>query len=321
MRSAAAVGSLALGGCAWLPGRKEIRSTLFAFDTVCVLGGVMPQEVLDAACKMCQTYEGLYSRTRRESDVWRINHAGGRPVEVDYRTVDLVSKALPYCEESNGLFDITIGAVSELWDFSLGVMPTREDVGRALPHVDWRRVEVGDTTVALGDPDARLDLGGIAKGYIADRLIERFERDGVLSAYVNLGGNVKVYGPKPDGTPWRVGVRDPHANDETQVVATVSTTGGSLVTSGLYERSFERDGRTYGHILDPRTGYPVQTDVVSASVFSNLSIDGDGYTKPLFMLPKDEALAFLARRPSLQGLLVSDDGTITTTPNAEFELA
>ena len=320
MRLAVGLGSLPLAGCAGMPGASSLQSTLFAFNTVCVLGGAMPQDVLDQACRMCARYEELFSRTREGSDVWRINNAGGKPVAVDYRTTDVVGRALSYCEESGGLFDITIGAVSELWDFSEGVVPERADVERALPHVGWERVELDGDTIALGDPQARLDLGGIAKGYVADRLMEYFVRSGVTSAYVNLGGNVKVYGYKQDGTPWHVGVRDPKGDDDAQVVARVSTTDGSLVTSGLYQRSFERDGRTYWHILDPRTGYPVQTDVVSASIFSHESIDGDGYTKPLFMWSTDDVEAFFQAHPALQGLLVHTDGSLHMTPGAEFEL-
>lgn len=314
---AASFAGLALVGCERM---EEIQTTVFHFDTVCTFGGVMPQQTLDRACRMCAKFEELFSRTIPTSDVARINAAGGKPVEVDYRTVDLVHKSLEYCEVSNGLFDITIGAVSELWDFAKGVRPTDEQIERALPHVGWERVEVGDTTVALHDPDARIDLGGIAKGYIADRLIEEFERDGATSAFVNLGGNVKVLGAKPDGSAWNLGVRDPKADDASQIVARVGTTGGSLVTSGLYERSFELDGQTYWHILDPRTGYPAKTRLVSASIFSKDSIDGDGCTKPLFMLSKDDALAFLHEHPALQALLVEDDGTITTTEGSDFEL-
>lgn len=309
-----------LAGCAHVPGTSSLQQTVFAFNTVCVLGGTMSQDVLDTACRMCARYEELFSRTLEGSDVWNVNHAGGKPVEVDYRTIDVVGRSLSYCEESGGLFDITIGAVSELWDFVDGVVPAREDIERALPHVDWERVEVGDATITLGDAGARLDLGGIAKGYVADRLMEHFVRNGVLSAYVNLGGNVRVYGYKEDGTPWHVGVRDPNGTDESQVVARVSTTDGSLVTSGLYERSFERDGHTYWHILDPRTGYPVRTNVVSASIFSQDSIDGDGYTKPLFMISPEEVQAFFQAHPQLQGLLVHADGSIQTTPGSQFEL-
>ena len=174
--------------------------------------------------------------------------------------------------------------------------------------------------VRLRDPLARLDLGGIAKGFMADRLIELFCQRGATSAFVNLGGNVKVWGTNERSEPWSVGVRDPSSKDSERVVARVRTTDGSVVTSGLYERSFERDGRRYWHILDPRTGYPAQTDVESASVFSVASIDGDGYTKPLFMLTREEALTFAQERAGVETLLLYADGSVAMTPNSSFAL-
>ena len=303
-------------------GEGQASRTLFYFDTVCTLGGAMDDSVLDEAEELCARYEQLFSRTIATSDVGRINAAKGEPVEVDPLTADLVQKALSYCEASGGLFDITIGAVSELWDFTEGVVPAKEDVAAALPHVGWQNVQVSGNTITLADPLARLDLGGIAKGYIADGIVELFQSRGVTSAYVNLGGNVCVLGTKENGDPWNVGVRDPWDENGQNVVAkmTMPAEGGSMVTSGLYERSFQKGGKRYWHILNPRTGYPVQTDVISATVCSQASIDGDGYTKPLFMLAHDEALAFLQERDGLQGLLVLEGGDILTTKDSGFQL-
>lgn len=320
-------GAAALVGAAALPlvgcTRQRpafVQRTLFNFDTVCVLGGTMDNDVLDEAQLLCERYEQLFSRTIETSDVARVNAAGGKPTEVDEQTAELVSRALAYCDASDGLFDITMGAVTELWDFAEGVVPSDQAIAEALSHVGWEQVSVRGTTVQLADPQGRMDLGGIAKGYITDKLMALFVRRGVQDAFVNLGGNVAVMGNNERGTAWSVGVRDPFDDAGANVVAKLSTTEGSLVTSGLYERSFEKDGRRYWHILDPRTGYPVQTDVVSASIFCTASIDGDGYTKPLFMLEPDEALAFLEEREGLQGLLVLVDGSMCLTDGAPFEL-
>lgn len=317
LRAAAALCCIPFAGCA---AKSEQRSTtLFCFDTVCTIAGVLLQNTLDEACALCERFEKLLSRTIPTSDVGRINAARGTAVEVDAYTAELVQAALRYCEESDGLFDITIGAVSELWDFTEGVVPSEHAIAEALPHVGWRNVQVEGTSVKLLDPKARIDLGGIAKGYIADAVVNLFRERGVTSASVNLGGNVVVLGNKADGRPWNVGVRDPSDEGGSSVVAKVRTSGGSVVTSGLYERSFEHDGRRYWHILDPRTGYPVQTDVVSATIYSQRSIDGDGYTKPLFIWGAEKALRWLDAKPELQGLLVMSDGSIHTTSNSEFE--
>ena len=298
----------------------QLQSTFFCFDTVCAVGGSMTQEQLDATVARCQGFEQTLSRTIATSDVGRINAAGGAPVEVAPETAELITRALDYCAASDGLFDITIGAVSELWDFHEGVVPTPEAIEAALPHVGYECVAVSGTTVTLADPDTCLDLGGIAKGYVSDVLLDELAAAGVTSAYVNLGGNVKVLGAKPDGSSWRIGVRDPNAPEDERSIARVALTGGSVVTSGLYERQFERGGQRYWHILDPRTGYPVESDLVSASIVSDRSLDGDGYTKPLFMWGKDASLAWAKDHPDLQLLLVDNADKITMWPEGAFEL-
>ena len=298
----------------------QLQSTFFCFDTVCAVGGSMTQEQLDATVARCQGFEQTLSRTIATSDVGRINAAGGAPVEVAPETAELITRALDYCAASGGLFDITIGAVSELWNFHEGVVPAPEAIDAALPHVGYELVRVDGTTVTLADSDARLDLGGIAKGYVSDVLLDELAEQGVESAYVNLGGNVKVLGTKPDGSPWRIGVRDPNTAEDERSIARVTLTGGSVVTSGLYERQFEQGGRRYWHILDPRTGYPVESDLVSASIVSDRSLDGDGYTKPLFMWGKDASLAWAKDHPDLQLLLVDNADKITMWPEGAYEL-
>lgn len=300
------------------------QRTVFCFDTVCSFGGSIAQDVLDEAAALCQHFEQLFSRTIEGSDIARINEAQGRSVEVDPHTAALVERSLEYSARSQGMFDITIGAVSQLWDFKQGVVPSDQDIQLALPHVGYEGIDVQGVTVTLRDPQAKLDVGGIAKGYIADQLVSLFEQRGVESAYVNLGGNVAVLGPKLDGSPWTVGVRNPflgQGQDTTRksVVATIECTGGSVVTSGLYERSFTKDGRTYWHILDPRTGYPVETDLASATIYAPLSIDGDGLTKPLFMLGNTAALDYVASVPNVQCLLVSADGSLSCSANSDFK--
>lgn len=322
---ALAAAPLALAGCAGRSGGasapdEQLQQSFFCFDTACAVGGVMGQELLDACVARCEGFEQTLSRTIETSDIGRINAAGGAPVEVEPETAELISKALDYCRASDGLFDITIGAVSELWDFHEGVVPAPEEIEAALPHVGYQNVQVSGTTVTLADPEARLDLGGIAKGYVSDVLLDELAAEGVQSAYVNLGGNVKVLGAKPDGSAWRIGVRDPNDPDEGSPIARVSLEGGSVVTSGLYERQFEQDGKRYWHILDPRTGYPVETDIISATIVSERSIDGDGYTKPLFMMDADEARAWLASHSELQVLLVDAQGDMTMWPEDSFEL-
>ena len=319
---AAGVTACALAGCSKggsAPSASEsVSTTFFCFDTVCTINGWMPQDALDAAVTRCLEYEKLFSRTVEGSDVWNINHASGAPVQVHSDTADLIARALEYCEQSEGDFDITIGAVSQLWDFKEGVMPASEAIEAALPHVDYHLVGLEGDVVTLADPEAALDLGGIAKGWVADALLELLSAAGVSHACINLGGNVAVMGGKPDGSEWNVGIRDPNAGDGT-LIAKASFKDGSVVTSGLDERRFEKDGRTYWHILDPRTGYPVETDVMSATVASPRSVDGDGCTKQLVAHGFEAAARLVDAHPDFSVLLVYASGEVVSLPDGAFQ--
>lgn len=299
---------------------EQRERVVFAFDTVVTLKASATEAMMDALEERCDYFESIFSRTIESSDIGRINAAGGRPVEVAAETADIISKALGYCAESGGRFDITIGAVSELWDFKKGVVPSPSLIEEAVKHVDYRLVALDGAKVTLADAKAKLDLGGIAKGYIADDLCKMMTRSGVTSGFVNLGGNVKTVGCRPDGTAWRVGIQDPNSEDG-KVIAAVYSEGTSAVTSGLYERAFEANGTRYWHILDPKTGCPVKTDLVSATIFSQASLDGDGYTKPLFMRGAADALSWLEEKDGIEGFLVDADGVITQTSGCAAELA
>lgn len=265
---------------------KPVTGSTFAFDTYCTFGvygdDAAPARLADA----CSHFDSLFDLYDETSDIARINAAGGAPVRVHADTVDLLLAAKAYCERADGLFDVTIGAVSTLWDFAEGVRPSPEAIAGALPHVDWRCIEMDEEvlTVRLTDPQAKLDLGGIAKGYVADRLCEILRtQTNATGAVLSLGGNIALFGEKPNGGPWETGIRDPNDPSGDGVVGTARVRGGSLVTSGLYERVFERDGVTYWHILDPRTGEPVQTDVASVTVLSPSSTAADALSTTLFV--------------------------------------
>lgn len=288
-----------------------------AFNTVITLQAYGEYARIKAAFEgardLCRTYERLFSRTLPHSDISRVNAAHGEKVAVDPLTAELVAQALKYCEESWGCFDVTIGSASRLWDFHNGVIPDEEALRQALRHVDWRNIrldeENGQPTVQLLDSEASLDLGGIAKGWIADRLTEHLIRKGLRAFIVNLGGNVVVHGTKPDGALWRVGLQDPQTPG--QIVGAVSLSAGSAVTSGTYERHFEKDGVTYHHILDPTTGYPAKTDVAGVTVITKKSIDAEGYSTTLLALGLERGKDFVACHPAiLAAHFVNDEGQV-----------
>ena len=266
------------------------RARLFAFNTFVALDvygdNAVCRDALSAARDACRAYERLFSRTLPHSDIARVNDARGEATEVDPRTFDLLERALHYCSESEGVFDVTIGPLVRLWDFKRGVVADEDALAEAAPHVDWRGVELfregGSCFVRMRDPLAALDAGGIAKGWIADELSDLLADCGLSGSIVNLGGNVMVRGEKPTGEAWRVGIRDP--KNPGSLLGAVSLREGSAVTSGTYERSFRKDGALYHHVLDPRTGMPVDTDVAGVTVVARRSIDAEGFSTTLLAL-------------------------------------
>ena len=214
------------------------------------------------------------------------------------------------CAVSGGLVGVTGGSAVRRGNFHEGAVPGRAEVGRALAHVDWRALRVseaggpGGSWAQLADPQAAVDVGGIAKGWIADRLSARLAEHGLDSFVVNLGGNVMARGQKPDGSPWRVGLQDPR--DQGSPLGAVTVRDASAVTSGVYERCFERDGVFYHHILDPKTGFPVETDAAGATVVARRSIDAEGYSTTLLALGHERGLAFARQRDAHLGPYFED---------------
>ena len=214
------------------------------------------QEVLDHCDEMCEYYEQLLSATIETSEVSQINNAAGSPVTVSEETADLIRTGIRYGELSGAKFDITIAPASSLWQFrdnEEGVMPDPDELAEAVSHIDYRCIQVDGTTVTLTDPDAKIDLGGIAKGYIADRLKEYLKSEGVEHALINLGGNMVTLGGRYDGSDFNIALQKPFAETGT-ALATVRVSDKSVVSSGNYERFFEKDGVIWHHILDRTPG-------------------------------------------------------------------
>lgn len=288
------------------------RVSGFAFDTLIDLGAYGDESVLNALLKDCVRLDDLLSAQKDTSDIARLNAAGGAWVDIDADTADLLKRSIAFCEETGGMFDITIGAVSLLWDFKEGKKPDDAAIQAALPHIDITKLEVEGTRARLTDPDARIDVGGVAKGWIADYLAQKMRDNGITSGIINLGGNVFVLGEKPSGAPWVIGLRDPNIS-QGRAVATIEVRDASVVTSGLYERHFELDGIDYYHILDPHTGYPAHTDVRAVSVITPGSFEGDGLSTLLFLKGWEEGVAFANERPETEALFTDLNNTTHET--------
>lgn len=271
---------------------------------------------LEQAYADCRRYEQLFSRTIPSSDISRINASQGAWVEVNADTAELIERALAYCAASHGVFDITIGTVSRLWNLKEGIIPPAEALAEAVQHVDWRGVQINrsedSARVRLDDPAGMIDLGGIAKGWIADALGHMLERAGVCAYVIDLGGNVLVRGSKPDGSPWKVGLPHPAQGRAGSALAgTIEIESGSIVTSGIYERACVHDGVLYHHVLSPHTGMPIETEYPAVSVICERSIDAEGYSTTLLALGAKRGRELMAEHPEiLQAYFISWNGEI-----------
>lgn len=312
-----------LQGC----GRPQPYSeTGFYLNTSVTLTVYRKQDVplIQECFDLCAFYENMLSRTQEGSDIYRINHSNGTPVEISQETALLLERAVFYARLSGGRIDPTVAPLMELWDFtghasaeeeddSLGGqknrIPDESDILSLLPHINYETVRIDGQTVTLDDPEARIDLGFIAKGFIADRLKEYLLSKGVSSAIINLGGNVLTVGARPDGTPFQVGIQKPFgAQGET--LAVLSVTDSSLVSSGVYERCFEQDGKLYHHLLDPDTGYPVENGLLGVTILSSSSMEGDALSTTCFCLGLEEGMALVESLPGTEAVFITQDNAL-----------
>ena len=276
------------------------------------------------AFELCGDLEDLLSRTRKGSDISRINSAQGGWTEVSETTADIIRRGMEYSQMSDGAFDITIGGVTKLWDFHAeddeAKLPDEKKLAEAVKHVNYRGIAIEGNKVRLTDPEAELDLGGIAKGYIGDRMTELLEQKGVVSATVNLGGNVICIGSKTDEEDFVVGVETPFS-DRTEIIGKINASDKTLVTSGVYERRIEIDGRTYHHILDTKTGMPAETDLDAVTLIADKgrSADIDAMSTICLIKGSEEGKSFIEGVDGVEAVFVLSDGSIITTDGSGFE--
>ena len=304
-------------------GQKAAAKTEQAFllDTIVTVTYYKARDreaVLDALA-LCKLSELVFSRTDPESELFRLNGRGSGTVSPELREV--LALALEYCEASGGRYDVTMGGVSALYDFSGEAhVPDPAALAEAVSHVGWEKVSIDGDTVTLGDPEAVLDLGSVAKGWIADRMKELLISRGVEHAIISLGGNVLCLGGKPGGEAYRVGIRYPE-HDSTALAATVAVRDESVVTSGVYERFFVADGVTYHHLLDPATGLPLRSGLLAVSVVGPCSARCDALSTLCFALGAEEGKAYIDALEGYEAVFILDGGAqIKSSGFAALEL-
>lgn len=255
--------------------------------------------------KTCLNFHHLWSFSSQESDVFRINECVDR-IEVDPLTADLIQAMIVF-NEHEPLFDFTIGPVSLAWKRAQRV-PTDDELAEALAHVGATKVSVEGNVVVKADPLAHIDVGGAAKGFIADYVAALLRAAGIKSADVDLGGNLFLMGDHPEGRPWRLSVRVPEDVPAERIV--VNVTNKAAVTSGSYERFVEIDGKRYQHIIDPRTGWPSESDIVSATVIADSSLQADMLATTACLAGTTGFFRLAARHPDCDFIAMLADGTV-----------
>lgn len=293
------------------PCRREVM----AMDTIMTLT-VYPQttsqgeEILQKAVSQIQELEDLLSVTAENSEIYRANHSQGVPVELSAPVRELLAEALALCASTRGALDVSVYPIVRTWGFTTGEyrVPEQAEIDRLLPQVDYTKVLLDGSSLTL-PPGMELDLGAVAKGYTGDRLMELFTAEGVTSAIIELGGNVQTLGSKPDGTPWRVGLQAPEGGyaGELEII------DKAVVTSGGYQRYFEADGKTYIHIIDPATGYPADSGLISVTIVADSGILGDGLSTALFVMGREKAEEYWRAHPDFDFVLLTEEGTVVIT--------
>lgn len=291
-----------------------VSDTGFYFDTVVTitLYGEDNKKYIDQAFELCEYYENLLSKSIASSDISQINlnSKSGTPTVVAEDTFRLIQKSIDYAELSHGAFDITTGALSALWDFTgeHPTVPNKTAISECLLTVDYRSVslDVNNKTVMLTKQGTILDLGGIAKGFIADKLKEYLQSQGIRNGIINLGGNILLLQEKPDGSSYNIGLQQPFGNSG-ETIATLQMTDKSIVSSGIYERYFYENNKLYHHILDTATGYPVENDLLGVTIISDLSIDGDALSTTCFTLGRKEGLALIESLSQTEAVFITSD--------------
>lgn len=297
-----------------------LSESFFIFDTIVTVklfDERATDQQLEDIHELLMHIDATMSRTVETSEISKVNReAGQRAVKVSQDTYDLVAKALAYAEASDGHFDPTIGPLVDLWRIGEegATVPPKELVAKSAALVQYQNVQLSepDQTIKLLEPGMSIDLGAIAKGYAADEIASYVTEQGILSALIDLGGNILTVGTKPDGSQWTIGIQDPD-DSRGNIIGTMKLVDESVVTSGVYERYFIEEGIRYHHILNTATGYPVQNSLNSVTMITPKSTDADAMSTTLFSLGLEEGMRFIEAREDTEAIFVTTDREVILT--------
>ncbi len=331
-----------LAGCK-TTGDSPVSLTHFCFNTVIKItiyeyaGESDEKDIINECFGLCNHFEKLFSKTIDESDISCINQSKGKPCQVNHVVSDIINDSLEYSKLSDGAFDISIGALTKLWNMNSDSpsVPSEKEIKNTLKHVNYKNIRCDDEEVYLLDKNMKLDLGSIVKGFVADKLKSYMTAEGVSSAIIDLGGNILTIGNKPDGTDFIIGIKNPFYNNKDiqpknslktinynanndEYCAKLAIRDKSVVTSGIYERYFKENGKIYHHILDTKTGYPIENELVSVTILSASSEDGDALSTTAFALGLDKGISLINKTDKTEAIFITRDGQLHLTNGLEI---
>ena len=281
----------------------------------------MGDRAVQAAFDEIKRLEQLLSTWRSDSELSQVNaEAGHQPVQVSRETVELVVRSIEMTQLTNGGFNIAVGPAMDAWSFTeRQQIPTGEELQRLKPLVDWTNIQINKQlrTIYLPREGMRIDVGGIGKGYAADRAVEQMKQAGAQGGVVALSGDIKTFGVLPDRNGFPVGIR--HPREEGALIAMIDLKDEAISTAGDYERFFERDGVRYHHILDPRTLLPARA-CRSVTVVAKEGTVADGLDTGLFVLGPEAGMELVERLPGVEAIIIDDEGKITVSSGLQNRL-
>ena len=303
---------------------QEAQRKFFAMDTYMTFTayGEQAEAMLEEAEGKIRTLESEWSVTKQNSEIYQANHSGGNPVTVNEETAGVIRFALDMAKETNGALEPTIYPVLTAWGFTTGKnrVPEEEEIRTLLQQVGYDKAVLDGQTLTLPE-GMELDLGAVGKGYAGDLITDLLKEEGTESALLNIGGNIQAIGSRPDGGDWRLAIRSPYGEGE---VGLLKVSDCAVVTSGSYERYFTaEDGTRYGHILNPKTGYPVDNGLASVTIVTKEGKMGDALSTALFVKGLDDAIAYWQSHEGFEMIVMTEDKTLYVTEGlkGKFTLA
>lgn len=300
-----------LTGCSGAPAQEPESATFFAMDTAMDFTVYGDAALLDEAETLIGSLEEQVSVTDEHSDIYAIDHTGSGSLSGN--AAELMEQALELCRRTGGALDISVYPIVRAWGFTTGSyqIPDEETIQSLLPLVDYTQIQCDAATGVVTLPEGmEIDLGSVAKGYAGQLAAQMLRNSGVESALLNLGGNVQTVGAKPDGSPWQIGIKDPQGEDAMMVL---SVEDQAVVTSGGYERYFEQDGQTYWHVMDPSTGHPADSGLISVTIVGDEGVVCDGLSTALFVMGLEKAADLWAQSCDFEAVFVTASGEVYIT--------